>query len=311
MVCLVTLGCDPKGKPANTSSTFTGKPPIRAAVTVGMVADLVKEIGGEHVQVQQLLGAGVDPHLYKPSRDDVQALLRCDVIFYSGLMLEGKMAETLERLNKTKPTLAVGEQLTVPAELAPHGHDHPDPHVWMDVSLWRQAAQTIGEYLSKYDPPHANDYQTRAKALEEQLDRLHKYGLDVMSRIPKERRVLITSHDAFRYFGHAYGLEVQALQGISTESEAGLQRINELVDLLVNRKIEAVFVESSVPKESIEALLEGARARGQKVEIGGELFSDAMGNAGTPEGTYIGMMDHNLSTIAKALGATEVNGFSK
>lgn len=270
-----------------------------------MVADLVRAVGGDQVQVKQLLGSGVDPHLYKPTRDDVQTILSGDVVIYSGLMLEGKMAETLEGLGKRKPSMAVGAALQLPGDLAGDPH-HPDPHVWMDVNLWSQGAQAIGDFLVRYDPPNAQAYTDRTVQLRERLARLHAYGQAVMEAIPESRRVLITSHDAFRYFGRAYGIEVQAIQGISTESEAGLQRINELVDLLVNRKIEAVFVESSVPKESIQALLEGARSRGQPVKIGGELYSDAMGNEGSYEGTYIGMMDHNLTVVARELGSTAV-----
>jgi manganese/zinc/iron transport system substrate-binding protein len=181
----------------------------------------------------------------------------------------------------------------------------------MDVSLWSRVAGAVGDELARFDPAHAEEYQTATAELQTKLEQLHAYGVRVIDCIPSAKKVLVTSHDAFRYFGSAYGIEVQAVQGISTESEAGLSRINELVDLLVSRKISAVFVESSVPKESIEALLRGAASRGQKVEIGGSLFSDAMGREGTYEGTYVGMMDHNLSTIARALGCPEVpaNGF--
>lgn len=226
---------------------------------------------------------------------------------YNGLLLEGKMAEVLDRFAKEKPCIPVASELKLPPELvATQDSHHPDPHVWMDVSLWAQAAVRVRDALSEFDPDHASDYAARAATLRSKLDALHAYGRTVMAGIPSEKRVLITSHDAFRYFGHAYGLEVQAVQGISTESEAGLKRINSLVDLLVDRKIEAVFIESSVPKESIESLLEGAAARGRQVKIGGELFSDAMGSDGTYEGTYIGMMDHNLTQIARALGSTSV-----
>lgn len=271
-----------------------------------MVADLVREIGGEHLKVTQLMGPAVDPHLHKPSRDDVQAIASGDAVFYNGLLLEGKMAEALEMSAQSRPTCVIGSQLTLPTDIVGADPHHPDPHVWMDVSLWSQAAEVVGKFLQGFDPKHAQEYAQRTSELRAKLDKLHAYGQKIMATIPAERRVLITSHDAFRYFGKAYGLEVQAIQGISTESEAGLQRINELVDLLVSRKIEAVFVESSVPRKSIEALMEGARSRGQTVKVGGELYSDAMGEEGTYEGTYIGMMDHNLTTIARALGANDV-----
>lgn len=313
---LISTGCKDSASRPSASSTYAGPYPIRATATVGMVADLVRQVGGKEVQVKQLLGSGVDPHLYKPTRDDVQAILAGDVVFYNGLLLEGKMAETLDRLGKSKPTCAVAANIKLPGDISGADPHHPDPHVWMDVSLWSQAAEVTGDFFRRYDPPHADDYASRAAKLREQLDRLHAYGKMVIGGIPEKSRVLITSHDAFRYFGRAYDMEVEAIQGISTESEAGLQRINQLVDLLVDRKIEAVFVESSVPKESIEALLEGANARGHDVKIGGELYSDAMGPDGSYEGTYIGMMDHNLSTIARALGSTKVpedgfQGFAK
>lgn len=299
-------GCTGGGKTTSANATYSGAYPIKATVTVGMVADLVREIGGDHVKVTQLMGSAVDPHLHKPSRDDVQAIAVSDAVFCNGLMLEGKMAEALEMSAQSRPTCVVGSQLELPKDIVGADPHHPDPHVWMDVSLWSQAAEVVGKFLQTFDPKHAEEYAQRTKDLRAKLDKLHAYGQQIMATIPAERRVLITSHDAFRYFGKAYGLEVQAIQGISTESEAGLQRINELVDLLVSRKVEAVFVESSVPKKSIEALMEGARSRGQTVKIGGELYSDAMGTNGSYEGTYIGMMDHNLTTIARALGATGV-----
>ncbi|MCC6509970.1 MAG: zinc ABC transporter substrate-binding protein [Pirellulaceae bacterium] len=307
---LSAVGCIGSQSPSEVvdaqQRTYQGSYPIRATVTVGMVADLVRVIGGEHVKVTQLMGSGVDPHLYKPSSDDVRAILGSDIVLTNGLMLEGKMAELLERSAQSRPTCVVGSRLKLPADIAGADPHHPDPHVWMDVSLWQQAVGVVGQFLQDFDPPHAQEYAARMSELSQRLDRLHNYGRTVIGSIPEPQRVLITSHDAFRYFGKAYGLEVQAVQGISTESEAGLQRINELVDLIVTRKIKAAFVESSVPQKSIEALLEGARQRGQTIEIGGELFSDAMGPEGTYEGTYVGMMDHNLTTVAVALGASQV-----
>ena len=312
------LGCGDSKQASKRVATFTGqyegKYPIRATVTVGMVADLVREIGGEHLEVTQLLGSTSDPHLYKPTRDDVNSLMKADIVFFNGLYLEGKMAETLQRLTEKKRSVAVAERLS--AERLGNttsGHEHPDPHVWMDVSLWSEVAQAIGDELSEYDPAHKEDYIMRTQGLRNKLDALHQYGVEQIAGIPKDQRLLVTSHDAFRYFGRAYGIEVEAIQGISTESEAGLQRMNELVDMLVDRKVKAVFVESSVPKESIESLLLGAQNRGHKVTIAAELYSDAMGDSDKDEGTYIGMMDHNLSSIARALGSETVpeGGFGK
>ena len=311
-LCLIGIsGCGDSNstskKAAAITGQFQGKYPIHATVTVGMVADLVREIGGEHVAVEQLLGATVDPHLYKPTRDDVGSLMKADIVFYSGLMLEGKMAETLKRMNEKKRSVAVAERLSAERlGTTASGHEHPDPHVWMDVSLWSEVAQVIGNELSEYDPAHKENYLMRTQTLRTQLDALHQYGVKQIGSIPADQRVLVTSHDAFRYFGKAYGIEVEAIQGISTESEAGLQRMNELVDMLVDRKVKAVFVESSVPKESIESLLQGARNRGHQVTIAAELYSDAMGDVGTYAGTYLGMMDHNLTSIARALGGESV-----
>jgi manganese/zinc/iron transport system substrate-binding protein len=304
-------GCAPRAEsPASATNPTTtktagyqGAGPIRAVATVGMVADIVRNVGEQRVEMVQVMGAGVDPHLYKATRDDVQTIMRGDIVFYSGLMLEGKMVDTLLKVSRTKPVYAVTElidekYLLEPAEFA----GHYDPHVWMDVSAWSSCVDAVASALAEFDPPHAAEYKSNAQAYREQLAALDEYGKRVMATIPKDRRVLITSHDAFNYFGRAYGLEVQGVQGISTESEAGLQRINELVDLIVGKKVKAVFVETSVPRKNIEAIVGGARARGHEVVIGGELFSDAMGEEGTYEGTYIGMIDHNITITARALG---------
>jgi manganese/zinc/iron transport system substrate-binding protein len=310
LLLLASIGCTPSesNKSPQSSLQYSGNYPIQATVTVGMIADLVRQIGGERVAVKQLLGADVDPHLYKPNRDDIQALNRADIVFYNGLMLEGKMAEVLHR---HQHSVAVAEKI-MPERLNPQHpgaageQAHPDPHVWMDVSLWSDVAQVIGDTLCTYDAPHAAEYRSRTSEVRANLDSLHAYGIQQIGCIPADQRVLVTSHDAFRYFGRAYGIEVEAIQGISTESEAGLQRVNDLVDLLVSRKIQALFVESSVPPESMKALQRGAVSRGHSVKIADELFSDAMGEAGTYEGTYIGMMDHNLTSIARALGCKSV-----
>jgi manganese/zinc/iron transport system substrate-binding protein len=268
-----------------------------------MVADIVRHVVGSRVEVTQLMGAGVDPHLYKPTRDDVLTIERGDVVFYSGLMLEGKMTDTLIKIGRGKRVYAVTELIDEKRLLEPEEQaGHFDPHVWMDVSAWSECVTAVANALSEIDAPHADEYRTRANTYREQLAQLHAYGEKSIGSIPSASRVLITSHDAFNYFGRAYGLEVQGVQGISTESEAGLRRINELVDLIVERRVPAVFVESSVSPKNIEALVEGARARGQAVRIGGELFSDAMGTSGTYEGTYVGMLDHNFTTVTRALG---------
>ena len=301
-------GCNPSATEAGTGSA-AGAKTLRIVATTGMVADLVRNVGGDRVQVHQIMGAGVDPHLYKPTRDDVRSILSADMVFCSGLLLEGKMAETLKSGNDPERVIAVAERLPADQVLAPEqAGDHPDPHVWMDVAAWSGCVDIVRDALGKRDPEHAAGFHERAKQYREQLAALHRYGLDSIATIPEGKRVLITSHDAFRYFGRAYKLEVMGVQGLSTESEAGLRRINELVTLLVERRIGAVFVESSVSPKSIQALIEGAKSGNHDVVIGGELFSDAMGETGTYEGTYIGMLDHNITVVTRALGGKAPKG---
>jgi manganese/zinc/iron transport system substrate-binding protein len=307
LMLVLIAGCtramdSPSAEAARTRAARGGEP-ARTVATVGMVADIVRNVGGNHVEVIQMMGAGVDPHLYKATRDDVETIMQGDIVFYSGLMLEGKMVDTLVKVSRKKPVYAVTElidekHLLEPAEFA----GHYDPHVWMDVSAWAQCVDSVTKALVEFDPAHAAEYRANATPYRKQLEELHAYGKKAIATIPLDARVLITSHDAFNYFGRAYGLEVQGVQGISTESEAGLQRINELVDLIVQKKVKAVFVESSVPRKNIEAIVGGARARGHELVIGGELYSDAMGEEGTYEGTYVGMIDHNITLVARALG---------
>lgn len=287
------------------STEKAGQSPLRAVATIGMVADLVRNIGGERVDVVQIMGPTVDPHLYKATRDDVQTIMSGEIVFYSGLMLEGKMTDTLVRVARNKPVYAVTEMIDASQLLEPDDFQgHYDPHVWMDVSAWSKCLDVVSQALSEVDAAHADSYRSRAEVYRQQLAELHEYGKRSIATIPENSRVLITSHDAFNYFGRAYGLDVQGVQGLSTESEAGLQRVNELVDLIVSRHVQAVFVESSVSAKSINSLLEGARAKGHSVRIGGTLFSDAMGEAGTYEGTYVGMLDHNITLVTRALGGT-------
>ncbi len=276
---------------------------LRVAATTGMVADLVRHVGGDLVEVTQIMGAGVDPHLYKATRDDVQTILDADAVFYSGLMLEGKMADTLVKVGRDRPVFAVTELIDESTLIEPEGAEgHPDPHVWMDVAAWSEGVTAVEKALAGLLPDHASKLAANGARHRTALLRLDTYAHEAIATIPEDQRVLVTSHDAFNYFGRAYGLEVLGVQGLSTESEAGLRRINELVDLLVERQTPAVFVESSVSPKNIQALVDGAASRGLEVRIGGELFSDAMGEAGTYEGTYLGMLDHNVTTVARALG---------
>lgn len=309
---LALLGCnrDP-GKPNTDHShadkklsvpyTHKGAMPIKVVCTTGMVGDVVRNIGGAFVQVEQLMGEDVDPHLYKVTSTDVAKLNDADVIVYSGLHLEGKMTDTLETLARKKPAFPVTEYLPSKSILRDE-NQHPDPHVWFDVSLWSEVAGVVGDALALYDPTNAASYQKRTEDYRAELAKLHEESKAKIASIePKQKRVMITSHDAFRYFGRAYDIEVKGIQGISTDQEASLRDINQLVDFMVARKVKAVFVETSVNQRNMKSLQEGCKARGHEVGLGGELFSDAMGKEGTPEGTYIGMIRHNVDTIVKAL----------
>lgn len=281
----------------------------QVVATIGMVADIVRQVAGDKARVEALIGEGVDPHLYRPTADAVKALQRADVVFYSGLMLEGKMADVLAKLGRKQPVYAVTQLIDEHELLRPQGmNGHHDPHVWMDVRAWMKAVEAVAATLGAYDPPHHDFYQFNAQTYLQELQRLDAYARQAIASIPEHRRVMITAHDAFNYFGRAYGIRVEGVQGLSTESEAGLDDINGLVDLIVRHDVTAVFVESSVPDKNVRALVEGASSRGKRVVIGGQLFSDAMGKAGSYEGTYIGMIDHNVTTIARALGGVAPPG---
>lgn len=278
--------------------------------TVGMISDVVRSVAGDRAEVSGLMAAGVDPHLYKPTRSDVERLLDADVIFYNGLLLEGKMTDSLIRAATSgKRVHAVTELLDEQYLLTPEEFEGLfDPHVWMDPAAWAKTVDVVRDELVEFDPAGADAYRANAEAYAARLAALDGYAVRVLASVPAEQRVLVTAHDAFNYFGARFGYEVVGIQGISTESEAGVRDIERLVDLLVERDIRAVFVESTVSDRNINALISGARARGHEVVIGGELFSDAMGDAGTYEGTYIGMIDHNVTTIARALGGDAPEG---
>ena len=270
--------------------------------TVGMIADVTREIAGDRATVTNIIGEGIDPHSFQAGPSDIEKLSSADLILYNGLHLEGKLGSILEKQAKNKPVIAVAEGLLDSDYEIIGGAEESDPHIWMDVSGWNQVSNEIMKHLLEFDPANAKAYQENFQTYQKQLIDLDHYAHQCFATIPESQRVLVTAHDAFSYLGRAYGLDVRGIQGISTESKAGLNDINQLVDFLVEKKIPAVFVESSVPERSVKALIEGAAARGHQVVIGGELFSDAMGPAGTYEGTYIGMIDHNITTIVKALG---------
>jgi manganese/zinc/iron transport system substrate-binding protein len=284
--------------------------PYKAVATTGQVADLVRNIAGDRARVTALLGEGVDPHTYKLTRSDVAQIMGADIVFYNGLLLEGKMTDALVRVATAgKPVHAVTELLDEAYLLEPPGFQgHYDPHVWMDVGAWTKAAEVVRDRLIAFDAEGADSFRANAEAHLARLAELDAYARRALATIPDGARVLVTAHDAFNYLGRAYALEVRGIQGISTESEAGLREIEELVDLLVTRRIAAVFVETSVSDRNVRALVEGAAARGHSVRIGGALFSDAMGAPDTYEGTYVGMIDHNVTTIARALGGNPPAG---
>jgi len=276
--------------------------PINVVATVGMIADLVKNIGGERVNVTGLMGPGVDPHLYKATAGDVQKLERADMIFYGGLELEGRMTDIFEKLAIRRPTVAVTDG--VPRDRLrepPEFKGKYDPHIWFDVSLWQFAAKRVADELVRVDPGSAKLYRRNLAAYDAELAELHDYIKAQIATIPEPSRVLITAHDAFGYFGAQYGVEVRALQGTSTATEAGAADVQSLAAFIAERNIKAMFVESSVPESTIRAVQAAVEARGKQVNIGGQLFSDAMGQNGTPEGTYLGMVRHNVDTIVDAL----------
>ncbi|BBU54723.1 manganese transporter [Mameliella alba] len=271
--------------------------------TTGMIADAARQVGGDLVEVRGLMGPGVDPHSYRQTRSDIVAMARADVVLWHGLYLEAQMEEFLQDLGERGTTTAVAEGLPRDLLLAHDDYDDKfDPHVWMVPDLWTHVVENVRDALSAVRPDSAEVFAANAAAHLAELDELATYAAGILASVPEESRVLVTAHDAFNYFGQAYGFEVMGIQGISTESEAGLRRIADLVDILVDRRIGAVFVESSVSDRNIRALIEGAAAKGHEVVIGGELFSDAMGEPGTYVGTYVGMIDHNATTIAGALG---------
>ncbi len=266
---------------------------------------MLQQIGGEHVAVDVLMGPGVDPHLYKPTPGDRRRLNAADIVFYSGLHLEGRLAALLEKLSSQKPVYAVTEVLLKQHKerlrAVEGGEATYDPHVWFDVSLWACCVDDAAARLGEVDPAHTADYRRNADRYRAELEALHHEVKEHVLQIPKERRVLVTAHDAFAYFGRAYDTEVCSLQGISTADEADLGSVNRLVDLLAARKIKAVFVESSVPPRNVQALVQGCAARGHAVKVGGELYSDALGPPNTPEATYMGVVRYNVRTMVEAL----------
>ena len=275
---------------------------LRVVATTGMIADTVRNVGGDMVEVRALMGAGVDPHLFKPTEGDVRRLAEAHVVFYNGLHLEARLAQVLERMGDRVRTVPVGEAVPPERRLEPEdGGGQHDPHIWFDVSLWMLVTERVRDTLAEMDPGNAPRIRERADAYLRELAALDAEARARLGAIPAERRVLVTAHDAFTYFGRAYGFEVRGLQGISTAAEAGARDVAQLADFIAARRLPAIFVETSVPRRNVEAVMEATRARGHEVAIGGELFSDSMGSPGTPGGTYTGMVRHNIDTIVEAL----------
>ncbi|MFB9274469.1 metal ABC transporter solute-binding protein, Zn/Mn family [Cohnella cellulosilytica] len=302
-VCLLVLavvmaGC---GSDKKSDEKASGER-LNVVTTIAQIAEPISVIGGDRVTVQSLMGPGVDPHLYNATQGDIDKLESGDVVLYSGLHLEANMVKVFEEIGKSRPTLAISE--SIPADqLLQDEEGATDPHVWFDIDLWKQSLNAAVEELKKAAPGDADYFETNKQAYFQKLDELKADAQEKLSQIPKEKRVLITAHDAFGYFGRMNDIDVIGLQGLSTEDEVGLSDIEDTVKLLVEYQVPAVFVESSINPASINAVIEGAKKQGLDVAVGGELFSDAMGDAGTPEGTYLGMYGHNVDTIYQALSA--------
>lgn len=280
-----------------------GDQKLRVTTTTMMIHDAVQVIGGEQVISESLMGPGVDPHLYKATQGDLRKLSDADVILYNGLYLEGKLGEVFKKLERRKPVYAVAEEALKPEKLlsSPVYQDAFDPHVWFDVSMWKQVVARVGEVLANEDPTHAPIYKERTANYLAELDDLHTWVKEQIASIPEQQRILVTAHDAFHYFGRAYDIKVHGLQGISTITEPGLKDVTELTELITANSIKAVFVETSVSEKMIQAVVEGCEDKGHKVVIGGYLYSDAMGERGTPAATYKGMVHANVKTIVSSL----------
>ncbi|MGW8821706.1 metal ABC transporter solute-binding protein, Zn/Mn family [Paenibacillus lautus] len=297
---LVLSACASGEAKQSGAATEQADKKIRVVTTIGQIAEPISVIGGDRVEVLSLMGPGVDPHLYNATQGDIKKLDSGDVIFYSGLHLEGNMTEIFEQIGKNKPVLAIAD--AIPKDrLLQDDTQATDPHVWFDIDLWKTSLDSAVEELKSLSPADADYFEENKQKYFAQLDELKAEAKDKLGQIPEEQRVMVTAHDAFGYFGRMHGLEVVGLQGLSTEDEIGLSDINGTIDLLLEHKVPAVFVESSVNPASINAVIEGAAKKGLDIKLGGELFSDAMGETGTTEGTYIGMYRHNVETIYHAL----------
>jgi len=305
-VLLLLTGC--VSSPAG-SAVPIGERTVRVTTTTNFITDTVSRIGGDRVQVTGLMGTGVDPHLYRASADDVRLLREADVVLYGGLNLEGRMADLLADIAEQRPTRAVTDGIPRESLLAPPTANYEyDPHVWFDVTLWKHVARTVADTLGELDPEHAEVYAANLESYLAELTSLDAEVTERIATIPPERRLLVTSHDAFAYFGRRYGMDVAGIQGISTAAEATTADIERIAQLVAERRVPAVFVETSVPRQTIEALVAAAARRGAAVTVGEELYTDAAGPPGTPEGTYIGMLRHNVDAIVAGLAGPAGQG---
>ena len=301
LAALVTAGC----QTAWTGATATdlARRQVHVVATTNFIADVAREIGGPRVRVTALMGPGVDPHLYKASAGDVRELVEADLVVYGGLELEGKMGDAFADLAAQRPVVAIAEAIPRRLLLASPQHpDRPDPHVWFDPTLWRQATDELARALGRVDPRHRDGYLRRAAAYADKLRELDAWARDTLAPVPERRRVLVTSHDAFQYLGRRYDLDVVPIQGISTATEATTADVERVAAVIARRDVPAVFVESSVPRQTIDAVLASARLQGADARVGEPLFADAAGDAGTVEGTYLGMVRHNVRALAEGLG---------
>jgi manganese/zinc/iron transport system substrate-binding protein len=285
---------------------FAATPRLSIVATTSIIGDTAKAITGDAVEVHALMGPGVDPHLYKPTRADMAIMSKANLLLVNGLLLEGKFEETFERMEKAgKIVVRLGNFLEKSSlRTPPEFNNHHDPHIWMDPTIWSEIARLVYEHMSKALPAQKETFAKNLKVFQDRLKELDNYASQTLAQLPEGRRHLVTAHDAFGYFGRRYDLKIHSIQGISTESEAGVRQIEELVANIVSNKIPAIFIESTVSPRNISALVEGCKAQGFSVVIGGELYSDGMGASGTYEGTYQGMIDHNITVIGRALGAS-------
>lgn len=299
----VILSAERKGMEASKTKKEHISTVLTIVSTTSMIADAVANVGKDQVKVSALMGPGIDPHLYRASESDVSRMSKADAIYYNGLHLEGKLGDVLARMKRRGiDTVAVAEAIPEADLIRAASFDGThDPHVWFDVNLWIKVVQSIETNLTRLDPLRANVYNANAKAYRDRLEALDRSVKEFLSKIPKDKRVLITAHDAFGYFARAYALEVKGIQGVSTATEASALDIQRLAEFIAKREIPAIFVESSVPPRVVEALRAAVQSRGFDLKIGGELFSDAMGQPGSGADTYIGMVEHNVRTIATAL----------